>query len=324
MLSWKTSLGLALAFPLLCLDPAHADKSCTLKKLGSMAMHITPGNQLVVQARINGTDVPMLLDTGAWWNGLTHPMANRLGLTFLNSHVALRPIGGAAPNEGIKVGTTELGTTHADELYYFALAKGGDGSDGNAAGVLAAYNRIIDIEIDPAAGKVNFFDQDRCPDKAVYWASDYGTLPTLLDPARMTLDVELDGQKVRAMIDTGASWTTMPIGTARDRFGLTLSSPGVTPVPGGITIDSQPQEVGAYGFQTLKIGDIVIHNPRIMIAELRHDTDLAGESHFNRQSLFMPDLLIGMNILKNFHMFIAYREQQIYYTGVNAGHAAAQ
>jgi predicted aspartyl protease len=324
MSPFKAAYGLLLVLAALS-RPAYAEEACGLKKLGTMQAQVTPDNQLVVQTKIKDTAVPLLLDTGAGWNGISRAMANRLGIEFLNMHGTLRPIGGDIVTERVEIGEIELGTVKTNTLNFVGLHKGGDGTDGKAAGVLAGSNRTMDLEIDPAGNVVNFFDQDHCPGKTVYWSGDYGVLPVHKESGTgwMTLDVELDGQKLKAMIDTGASWTVLPSGMALDRFGLSDSSPDMVPAE-GVTIDSQPQAASAHTFQSLKIGDIVIHNPRIMVATLRHDTDLAGGTHMNRQALYMPDLLIGMNILKNFHMFIAYREDAIYYTGANAGRVAKQ
>ncbi|HVJ52716.1 MAG TPA: retroviral-like aspartic protease family protein [Aliidongia sp.] len=324
MSPFKAAYGLLLVLAALS-QSAYAEEACSLKKLGTMQAQITPDNQLVVQTKIHGMAVPLLLDTGAVWNGISRAMAQRLGLQFLNANAFMRPIGGEVLTERVEIGEIELGNVKSSTLNFYGLHKGGDGTDGKAAGVLAGANQLMDLEIDPAGNVVNFFDQDHCTGKTVYWSGDYGVLPVHKDKDTnwMTVDVELDGQKLKAMIDTGASWSLLPSGIALDRFGLSDSSPDMVPTE-GVTIDSQPQAASAHTFQSLKIGDIVIHNPRIMVATLRHDTDMAGSSHMNRQALYMPDLLIGMNILKNFHMFIAYREDAIYYTGVNAGRVAKQ
>jgi predicted aspartyl protease len=328
MFSHRANLGLLLILPLFGPLPAWAETSCALKKLSTMAAQITPDNQLLVQTKIGDTPVPMLLDSGATWNGISHPMAKRLGLEFLNANAEIHPIGGSKLlNERVTISELALGTTKVLALNFFALGKGGDGTDGKAAGVLSATDRKdVDIEIDPAASAVNLFDQDHCTGKVVYWSSEYSILPLHIDPHTrwLSLDVEVDGQKLIGIIDTGASWTSMPAGPARDKFGLTATSPGVSAVPEGMTIDAQPMETAAYNFQTMKIGDIVIHNPRIMITPLRYDADLGRSSHINTQSMFLPDIFIGMNVLKNLHMFIAYSERAIYYTGANAGRTAAK
>jgi predicted aspartyl protease len=314
----RAALGLVLTLSLPA--PAWAEESCALKKLSTMPAQITPDNQLLVQTGIGNTSVPLLVDTGAGWNGLSRPMAGRLGVEFRHVKEGY-PYSGDVLTQGNTVDAIVLGSVRANTVFFYALDKGGDGTDGKPAGVLGVYDRKEDVEIDPAGNAVNLFSQDHCPGKAVYWTNDYATLPVHISPW-MTIDVEVDGQKLRGLIDTGASWTMMPSGHALDRFGLSEASPGMSAVPEGMTIDAQPQAASAYTFQTMKIGDIVIHNPRILIAPLRYHAEEATGSHFNRQQLSQPEIFIGMNVLKNLHLFFAYGERVVYYTGANAGRPA--
>lgn len=358
MLSAKIRL---IPFPLVLLVASAAamaaEPSCSLTKIGTIPARITPQNQLLLDAKIGTVPVPLLLDTGAGWHGLTRPMGQKLGLQFLTpsnssrdsvlahrsvrtnlvDHTApelalndgtARPLGGKSVlTDKVTVSDVTLGAIRSGSIDFYALGQGGDGSDGQAAGVLGASNlRSADLEIDPAAGQVKLFDQNHCEGRTVYWSSNYEALPIHIDPRTQWLlvDVELDGQKLTGMIDTGASWTVIPTGAALDRFGLSPTSPGAIAAPEGMTIDAQPQEAVAFNFKSLRIGDITIHNPRILAASLRHDTDTATGSHMSVQSQIMPDILIGMNILKNFRLYIAYHEEKIYLTNVEAGRSATE
>lgn len=287
---------------------------CALKKIASAPATITAGNQLLVSASIDGTILPMVFDTTSPRMGLSRAAVTRLGLPIATGREAFvfggPPVIDRARMSELKFGPVSMPVTQA-----LVFNAGGDGSDGKAAGQLGGRALFFDVEIDPAAGRVNFFDQHHCPGHVVYWAPEYNTLTAYVDARSdwLTTEVELDGKKLRAVIDTGASWTTMPQRHAQDLFGLGDKSPGMSQAD-GVMLGGEIDPAMAYTFHTLKLGDIVVNNPRIMVARVDYNDDSNTGSHFHEHELVMPDLLIGMNILKSFHLYIAYEEGVIYYT----------
>jgi hypothetical protein len=66
------------------------------------------------------------------------------------------------------------------------------------------------MDLDLSRSKLAFFSPDHCEGKVVYWANDYLELPLTIDPHHMmTIEVELDGKKLVALIDTAADATVI-------------------------------------------------------------------------------------------------------------------
>ena len=63
-----------------------------------------------------------------------------------------------------------------------------------------------------------------------------------------------------------------------------------------------------------KIGEIVVNNPNVMLVDFLPDTVASAGTHFRAGKPQLPDLVIGMNILKSLHLYLAYQEGVMYYT----------
>ncbi len=329
-----------LALPLLLSVPALADDRCYLKKLGSMDAELTAGNQLLVKAEFGDVSIPMLFDTAAAWNAFGLSATARLGLvpdygyggnlqTMHERRAYFRTTefaypgslsDGAAHPLGGKSVLSEAVIFDATSFYVFPDSGGGGNA---AAGVLgAAARNDVDFEIDPTGGKINVFEPNHCTGRVVYWSDDYETMPYHVEPAMGYLEVpvELDGVKLTGVIDTGASRTVVPSGVAYHKLGIEQPEGEAA----DITLDAQPQTGIDHDVATLKIGDLTVHEVTVVVTQLRHDTDVATGTHIHRQSVTAPDVIIGMDVLRHLHLYIASREQVIYYTDAKAGRSATE
>lgn len=314
--------ALGAAATLACSASSAVAGSCTLTKLASFPARIDAENELLVPATINGTTVPMLFDTGTRGYAVTKAAAGRIGLAVNDRPPEMHLLGGQYLSESARIETITIGGIERSALRAGVIPQGGDGSDGRSAGVIgagpgafSADERFLDTEIDPAAGVITLFDPDHCPGQVVHWATEFSSVPVLLEAGthQLRVDVELDGKKLLAWIDTGAAQTSMPLDHAGLNFALNPTSPGVARDKTAL-IDGQLMPAGAYSFHTLKIGDIVVNNPNVMLVEFYPDTIVATGSHFRAGKVELPDLVIGMNILKSLHLYLAYHEGVMYYT----------
>ncbi|HLY54506.1 MAG TPA: hypothetical protein VKS60_03045 [Stellaceae bacterium] len=67
-----------------------------------------------------------------------------------------------------------------------------------------------------------------------------------------------------------------------------------------------------FPFNALKLNGVTIRNPAIVISPIvgANRTDIG--THI--KDALPYDMLLGMNLLSKFHLYIAYREEMIYYT----------
>jgi len=177
-----------------------------------------------------------------------------------------------------------------------------DGFDGTLAPDMLKH---YDVDLDFAHGKMNLFSQDHCPGKVLYWTKgDYVVLPMQVAPSsHIRLPVTVDGKTIMAIVDTGAVSSIMSMHAA-NFLGVSEDSPGLK-LKTSEGYDRQTR-IYSYPFKTLQMGDITVKNPRITVASNEFMGAVGN------------DMILGMGILRQLHLYIAYKEQKFYITPAGA------
>jgi len=293
---------------------AAAADDCHLKQVASLPTKITADGRLLVDAGINGEAVKLLLNTGAVRSLLDPDFVKSRNMPW-NENTGTRGYGltGKSLTGWTRVSLLTLGNVTARNQ---SFSFGSIGGDGAPVGLLADdFLAANDVEIDPAAGRVNLFSPDHCTGKVVYWAKEYSRLPLFLTSAhRPEVEITIGGETLHALIDTGTAATTMRLAVARRLFGVEPNSadPSLhTTVAGvdGVKIDSFPHR-----FDSLTFGDITLRNPEIQVADIDSAKGAVNNGSHMTGSVVQPDVMIGMSLLRRLHLFIAYSEPALYYT----------
>ena len=120
-----------------------------------------------------------------------------------------------------------------------------------------------------------------------------------------------------ALIDTGlASRSILDADTAHQLFDLSPDSPGAVPMG---TMGGSNRKIFGWTFKTLEIGGITVDTPRLEVIPDQmgkgNKEDIAADSHIRRITQGMqPTMLIGMNVLRKLHLYIAFKERKLYVT----------
>jgi predicted aspartyl protease len=160
----------------------------------------------------------------------------------------------------------------------------------------------------------------------VYWKPDAVAVVPIIVAAdgHILARVKLDGQTEYAMLDTGAWNTTLTDREATLAYGLKLGSAD-TPDSGAIA--NHPElRVFRHQFKSLEFEGISVANPDVaVVPDKSHGIlDASGQaptgSHIadSRTDESHVTMLIGMNVLRHFHLYIAYKEQKLYITAAGA------
>ncbi|MEI9991264.1 MAG: retropepsin-like aspartic protease [Rhizomicrobium sp.] len=216
-----------------------------------------------------------------------------------------------------------IGPLRADRVALaIAPGRGVFGEDYELAGVLAPdILKHYDIDVDFGADKMNLFSPDHCAGKVIYWKPDaVAVVPMrVLHSGHIIVSVLLDGQPVTAIIDTGAYHTTLALPVAETQFDLTLGSAAAPRI--GNLIGKPSAYVYRHIFKTLAFEGIVVRNPQVeIIPDLlrRVAADAAAPvtgTRIGDPRMFEgAAMLIGMSILRHFHIYISYKEQRLYVT----------
>ena len=280
---------------------------CSLKLVNTVPIRMAyEGRRAVVPVIINGTEKQFLLDTGGAATQISAAAAQELKLPVVESGGKMLDLYGNASTNAAMVDTLVLGRLRDRNTTLPIMT-----FEDNAlfSGILAAdYMGKYDIELDFAGGKMNYFSRDHCEGKVVYWpaAAIAAVLMRFLGH-HLTLDVSLDGQPLRAMIDTGAPRTTLTMAEAKRVFGITAED---------------KDKSFEHAFQKLSFEGLEVGNPHILVIP-----DKVGSRDVNNgfvtgsrvHRVDDPDssdpvMLIGMNILSKLHLYVAFGENKIYIT----------
>jgi predicted aspartyl protease len=299
----RTLLALALAVGALALISARADDRCRLERYASLEMGTDATGGATVPVGIGGRTVNLLVDTGGISSMLTDGTVDRLGLEREPLPAAANVVmyGGKRLTHSVTARDIVLGTLTSAKKRFVVLPDGRLPSkiDGTLAPDILAH---VDVDFDFANAKLNLFSQDHCPGRVVYWTRDeIAKIPFELSSyGQIALHVRIDGKDVRAAFDTGTSRSVMSLERAEAMFGLKEDSPGMQPLdaPG----------VYRYAFKTLTFGGVTVGKPDIVLISDKYSRPVFGE----------PWLILGIGVMRQFHLFIAYSESRLYVSTAGA------
>jgi predicted aspartyl protease len=317
-----------------------AAQDCKLHAMASLRTEAGPDGLMLVPATVNGQQILMLFDTGAARGILDASFAHQLGLPANRIPLA-QPVfalprhplvsfqmtpstqfftaNGTRLNTYTVASSFDLGAVHAKDAT-FMLAGFADPNIPGLKGILGSDRfRDYDVEIDPRARLVNLFSQDHCEGHVVYWADRYSDLPIGFSAdGEIRLVMTLDGNDLDTVLDTGAPNTTLSLQAARKVFGLDTDSPGMEKMAG-----EGRDGVYRYRFKSLTAGGIAIANPRLVLVRDTLADRLRQEEidahHLMPDTRRTPQLILGMDVLRQLHLYIAYKEHKLYVTAASAG-----
>ncbi|MBW8846396.1 MAG: retroviral-like aspartic protease family protein [Burkholderiales bacterium] len=290
----------ALATLLAAAQPAWA--GC---KLGSLEIPVRIVNQRPVgMLALNGTEVPMLIDSGAFFSMLQPSTATQLGLPLQRLPFGMRIEGWAGAVDAKMTKVDKVGLL-GSEIRNVEFIVGGNELGSGIMGVLGRnFLSMADTEYDLAHGIVRLmFPKGDC-DKVVfaYWAGDAPIIEMPLDNNYRDGNTDIrvmprvNGEKLRAIMDTGAPRTVLKMRAAR-RAGVKeadLTEAGKTGGAGSGRVRSWTGQIASF-----ELGGEKIANNRLEI----DDVDGIGE-----------DMLIGLDYFLSHRIYVSRLQRKVYAT----------
>jgi predicted aspartyl protease len=326
--------ALALSAAFLCAPAARAQDQCGPLKIVNI-IHMFPtlsGDGDIVPIVIGGKPRNFLLDTGGYLSQISRPLAEELKLTITQSRSELYDVTGNVSRDQVNMPEFHLGEMTDNNVSLMVSPGLGTVSTRGLDGILAPDRlRPYEAELDFSTDTLNLFSPDHCPGHVVYWSAPaVATVPITLEaglnpdgrlpfrgPAfHIIVPVMLDGHELKALVDTGATGTSIRMDLAERLFGLTMGD-AETPQRDTINGDAAFKTYN-HQFKHLSFGDVAVENARLAIIPnvMGRNADLAplvaGRTKTQRDLINTPEMIIGMDVLRRLRIYFAFGEGKMY------------
>jgi hypothetical protein len=180
------------------------------------------------------------------------------------------------------------------------------------------FFHTVDVEFDLAHGAVRLFQARDCGDGSLaYWSPD-GADQVPIDAVdddhpHIELPVRVNGQALRAMLDSGANVSLMTTEEAA-RLGVTPETPGVVAAGSSIGLGARKIDSWIGLFQSFSIGRETVENPRIRFSNLWKDVAYRRRGSDIPLQLASEPMVLGADFLIAHRVFVAHSQRKIYFT----------
>ena len=321
----KFIIGAVLA--LVSSSPALAQQ-CQLMKIASYDLVFDDRGRPTILFTIADKQEPMIVDTGAQLSSVGDEAAKTLAL----SRTPMHPIpsydtrGDVPPYDAygnryrfVATAPTITIGPYVDKNADFVIAPTRSDLGKNTGTIGYDILRNFDLDFDFANHTLNLFDSDHCPGKVVYWTAGGATrIPFRLDMmGRPVFSATLDGRGIETVLDTGSQPSHISEPIAEQLFSVDRTSTGTE----SLTENGNP--AFRHRFASLIVGGVTISNPMIYL----QPDDLGRRAQQDTQSSLgdlniviphVPQFALGMNELKDLHVFVSNKEKLIYVTAAGA------
>jgi hypothetical protein len=145
-------------------------------------------------------------------------------------------------------------------------------------------------------------------------------------PGLIYVPVTLDGHTIIALLDTTADRTFLNPRLAEKMFGLKADALE----PGNVKSGGALITAGMNRFSSLTFGGLTLNNLQIAVP-LDIDTQNTRESHAQKitrntyhLSEILPPMVIGMDVLKQSHLYISFQNKKVYVSAAGEGQVLKQ
>ena len=259
----------------------------------------------VATLTLNGTEVPMLLDSGAFFSSLPLSTATQLGLRLQGAPGSLVVRGYTGKIEDLRMTRVDKVGLQGSEIADVDFVVGGNELGSGIQGVLGRnFLSMADTEYDLAHGIVRLvFPKGECKSTLLAdWAGDTPVIVTPLESNvreyanEVRVAVRINGVSMRALMDTGAPVTSLRLGAAR-RAGIQegdLKAAGRTGGIGEGQVRSWQGPMASFELGGEKIVDQVVK---------------IDEVDYSRN-----DLLLGLDYFLSHHIYVSRLQKKVYAT----------
>ncbi|MDE1149298.1 MAG: retroviral-like aspartic protease family protein [Azospirillaceae bacterium] len=304
---------------------ANAAEACKVAKINTLPV-VMDGFQPLVRAEVNDTPVYFLLDTGAFATTLFVDQASKLALPSVDmvsiNTARLVGVDGVTGMRGANIAKFTLGDQTIQEWHVAvgAADMGGAGKDGIPVVGLLGEDVLgpYDLDIDLAHGALTLYRAQGCEKTYLaQWSKDAllaEVEPATAGNAYINIHVAVNGQRVHAIVDSGASHSLLSLKAAA-RAGITPDSPGVTEADKAVGVAGRSFQEWLAVFDSVAVGDETVQHAKLRVGRMYTPTE-----HLNTGTRLSdhPDnrieMLLGADFLRAHHVLVARSQNLMYFT----------
>lgn len=322
--------------------PAHADEcSQSLRILNSVQMQSTTDRTvMVVPVKIDNVDKRLLLDTGGLVTQISRATASSLDLPQRYRDARLFDLAGNRSNAEATLPQLTLGVQNKSDVPVAVAPNPELGTSLPYDGLLATdLFPGDDIDMDFGARRLTTFSPEHCTGQVIYWPADrIAVVPITVNQNLIVIPVSVDGNPLNAVMDTGSQYTVMNMDVAGRLFGLTPASPDMDP----LTVSNGDRSITLYrhhfdkltfeGVEVLNLDvyilpdQVAVHDQArsLFLLQAPHGggSDSAEPNGPEYASISVPDVIIGMDVLRHLHVYFAAKEKKLYISDAVSGQSA--
>ncbi len=275
--------------------------ACRMKQVAEVAVTFRRG-LIAVPVRLNDRGVAMVLDTGSERSVVTADTVSRLALLAdPRNGTLLSGVGGQglARNDALiddlRFATYDTGYAHLP-VSDMRLA---DNDEPPLAGLLGAeVISHFDLDLDLAHRRIGVWRVgSQCQGAFLPWHAPYAAVPASISMrGQLLLPVTLEGRKLNALIDTGAS-TMIVDPDAATRAGVSDAALARDPTSAGFGAAGVDFHHTMHTFHELDIGPDRLRDISLPVLD---------------RSLVDADMLLGLPYLRSRHIWLSYASEQVF------------
>ena len=274
--------------------------ACDLVPIARLPIEMR-GRLLTVPISINDQTLRMVVDSGAERTTISENAAGRLKLPRDMQRIQTsRGVGGDVTSADAVVSSFVLGNVRLPPLERVAVGRFGFDADANplADGLLGADVLLaFDLDIDVPGKTLTIYRVRRCPNSEPPWQEPFVAVQGVTARKdRLLIPFQLDGVSGTAILDTGASATTIGVQMAK-RLGLNEQT---------MALDRKVVQRGAgtgsitahyHWFKELRVGPAIVRG--LMLTVLPTDAGVG-------------DALIGQDFLQGRRVWLSFPTRQVF------------
>lgn len=286
-------------FGLICAQAMAED--CRLQMVASTPLQKSRlFSHVSAPVSINGHTLRLIVDTGSPSSILTDKAADVLSLKREALVDSFKMLGGDEARESTRISDLRIGDAVMRETAFIIMRTdrfnfGGEQFDGLIGADLLSR---FDADFDFSGNRLTLYQPHPCDGHEVSWPgrkTAITKLPFTGQNGRIILPVELDGKPLIAILDTGASESSIALKMAEGKLGLSPGSAAMV----RLSPPAEPDPIYAFTFKEIRIGSVRLPTAQFQLIS------------FERAHWFFSSLL-GMPELRRLHLYIAYKEHMLY------------